>query len=312
MKITLLLLLLLLLSHCLFAAEPEWSLRSGTDGVTLVSPTGHDVLGYLKTKPANSGLSANSACGIYPLFTLAGESVVALAPKDHPHHRGIFFAFYEINGSEKADFWGWGAHAPTEGRRIVNTSLNLAKISRSESRLLIENEWRVGEVVMVREALAVQSRTLPEGNWHELTFTLTPTSELTVPRAAFSGFCVKGKSGSNAVITSPGGPVTLPAPKHDDPTTGWPDASWYDYTVTLDTGKIAGVTVLNHPSNPPTKWHNPLGIGMLNPCILMDGDLIMKANQPLTLRYAVLAHDGPAPTASLNILAEKYRAALAK
>ena len=294
------------------AAEPEWSLRPGADGITLVSPAGREVLGYLKTKPAGSALTANSACGIYPLLTPAGESVVALAPKDHPHHRGVFFAWYEVDGAEKADFWGWGAHAPTEGRRIVNASLKLAESSAAGARMLVENEWRAGDVVMIRETLTVTSRTMPEGNWTELTFTLTPTGDITVPRAAFSGFCVKGKSGPNAVITTPDGPTKLPPPKHDDPATGWPDAAWYDYTATLDTGKTAGVTVLSHPSNPPTKWHNPIGIGMLNPCILMDGDLVLKANQPLTLRYAVLAHDGAAPAEALNRVAKGYRASTGK
>ena len=303
---------LLTLLAILPAAEPEWSLRPGTDGVTLVSPAGREVLGYLKTKPAGSALTANSACGIYPLLTPAGESVVALAPKDHPHHRGVFFAWYEVEGAEKADFWGWGAHAPTEGRRIVNASLKLAEPSAAGARMLVENEWRVGEAVMIREKLAVTSRTLPEGNYHELTFTLTPTGDITVPRAAFSGFCVKGKSGPNAVITTPNGPAKLPPPMHDDPATGWPDVAWYDYTATLDTGKTAGVTVLSHPSNPPTKWHNPIGIGMINPCILMDGDLVLKANQPLTLRYAVLAHDGAASAEILDRLANEFRASTGK
>ena len=304
--------ILLTLPFALHAAEPEWSLQPGADGVTLVSPSGREVLGYLKTKPAGSALTANSACGIYPLLTPAGESVVALAPKDHPHHRGVFFAWYEVDGAEKADFWGWGAHAPTEGRRIVNTSLKLAEPSAAGARMLVENEWRVGEAVMIREKLAVTSRTLPEGNYHELTFTLTPTGDITVPRAAFSGFCVKGKSGPNAVITTPNGPAKLPPPMHDDPATGWPDVAWYDYTATLDTGKTAGVTVLSHPSNPPTKWHNPIGIGMINPCILMDGDLVLKANQPLTLRYAVLAHDGAASAEILDRLANEFRASTGK
>ena len=304
--------ILLTLPFALHAAEPEWSLRPDADGVALVSPAGREVLGSLKTKPAGSALTANSACGIFPLLTPAGESVVALAPKDHPHHRGVFFAWYEMNGAEKADFWGWGAHAPTEGRRIVNTSLKLAARPDAGARMLIENEWRAGDVLMIRETLTVTSRALPEGNWTELTFMLTPTGDTTVPRAAFSGFCVKGKSGANAAITTPDGPAKLPSPKHDDPTTGWPDAAWYDYTATLDTGKTAGVTVLSHPANPPTKWHNPISIAMINPCILMDGDLVLKPSQPLTLRYAILAHDGPAPVAALEQLAKKFRAASGK
>ncbi len=300
------------LAQGLFAAEPKWTLRPGPDGATVVAPSGRDVFGYLKTKPAGSALSANSACGIYPLLTPSGQSVAALAPKDHPHHRGVFFAWYEVDGFAKADFWGWGAHAPTEDRRIVNTSLRMGEKSADQGRLLVENEWRVADQVMLREALTVTSRTLPEGNWHELTFVLTPVGEVTVPRAAFSGFCVKCEAGADPQVSSPEGPVKLPAPKHDDPSTGWPDAAWYDYTARLGTGKTAGVAVLSHPSNPPTRWHNPVGIAMLNPCLLMDGDLKLHPARPLTLRYAVFAHDGPVPAAALDRLAKEYRAQSAK
>ncbi len=288
------------------AAEGSWSLREEAHGSTLVSPAGRDILGYLKTKPAGSGLSANSACGVYPLLTPAGESVVALAPKDHPHHRGVFFAWYEINGREKADFWGWGAHAPTQDRVIVNTDLRLVESKARRARLLVTNEWRISGRTVLRESLTLVTRMVPEGNWHEFTFTLVPTENLTIPRAAFSGFCVKGKSGQQPIMSNPEGPVTLAPPKYDDPTTGWPNVPWYDYTVTLDSGKRAGVAALSHPSNPPTQWHNPIGIGMLNPCHLMEGDLSLKSGQPLVLRYALLVHDGPVPTAALNRLSKAF------
>jgi hypothetical protein len=46
---------------------------------------------------------------------------------------------------------------------------------------------------------------------------------------------------------------------------------------------------------------------MLNPCHLMDGDLVLKPGHPLKLRYALLVHDGPAPVAALNDLAKAFR-----
>lgn len=294
------------------AAEPSWSLRPDPYGVTLVSPAGRDVFGYLKTKPQGTLLSANSACCLYPLLTPGGVSVVELGPADHRHHRGVFFAWYHLEGKEKADFWGWGAHAPTEGRRIVNNGLVLEKPPNGGAQLRAENDWMVSNSTMVQEKLAVSTRTVPEGHWLEFTFTLVAIAPTTVPRAAFSGFCVKNRVGTGAVITLPTGPATLAAPKHDDPTTGWPDAAWYDFTSTLDGGTTAGVTVLSHPSNPPTKWHNILGIGMINPCHLMDGALTLKPGRPLTLRYALLVHDGPAPTTALGALATAYRASTGK
>lgn len=295
------------------AAEPAatpaaWALRDHPYGTTLVSPAGRDVFGYLKIKPLDSPLTANSACCLYPVLTPSGVPVVELAPADHRHHRGVFFAWYHVRGTESHDFWGWGAHAPTEGRRIVNSGLALLRPDTRGTPLRIENDWMVGKTTVMSEKLATVTRVLPEGHWIELTFTLVPFSPLTVPRAAFSGFCVKATVAPDIVITAPGGPVTLPAPRHDDPATGWPDAAWYDCSFSAGNGRTAGIAVLSHPSNPPTRWHNLAGIGMLNPCHLMDQPLELKPGRPLTLRYALLAHDGPAPAAALNALATAFRA----
>jgi len=294
------------------AADPAWLLRDDPYGVTLVSPAGRDLFGYLKVKPQGSALTANSACCLYPVLTPSGVSVVEMAPADHRHHRGIFFAWYHVEGKEKGDFWGWGAHAPTENRRIVNSGLALTKPAGDGSaRFRAENDWMANNATILSEKLAVTARSLPEGNWLELTFTLVPIAPTTVKRSAFSGFCVKGHVGPNAIITTPGGPAAFPAPKHDDPTTGWPDAAWYDYSFTADNGQTAGIAVFGHPSNPATKWHNIVGIGMINPCHLMDADLTLKPGQPLTLRYALLVHDGAAPVSALNSLATTFRSTAA-
>ena len=121
----------------LFAAETACQLKPGSDGVSLIAPTGGEALSYLTRKPAGSTLSANSACCFYPLRTPSGESVVTLGPPDHKHHRGVFFAWYQMLGKEKADFWGWGEYAPTAGRIIRNRSVELGGQSAEQATLNI-------------------------------------------------------------------------------------------------------------------------------------------------------------------------------
>lgn len=300
--------LLVIVGTTIHAAAAGWTLKPHADGATLSSPAGRDLLGYLTQKPVGSTLSANSTSCLYPLLTPSGENLVMLGPKDHPHHRGVFLAWYHVAGSDKGDFWGWGAHAPTAGRQIVNTQLRLKSTTKTEARFEAQNEWRAGNKVLIRERTTFTTRVLPEGNWIEARVELTPVEDLTLPRAAFSGFCVKSHISPGSVFTEPSGPSRHPMPKYDDPTTGWPDSPWYDYTTTLPSGKTAGVTVFNHRSNPPTRWHNLQSIGMINPCILMGGDVKLKAGKTLTLRYALLAHDGPAPTNTANQLARRFGA----
>jgi hypothetical protein len=91
------------------------------------------------------------------------------------------------------------------------------------------------------------------------------------------------------------------------PESDWPAKPWYGYTLTLDDGKVAGVAVIDHPKNPPSLWHNHRDIRMLNPCIVAPGEVKLKANQPLVLRYRVVAHDGKTPVEALSKMAEVWR-----
>jgi hypothetical protein len=142
----------------------------------------------------------------------------------------------------------------------------------------------------------------------DLVYTLTPTADLTLSRWAFSGFCVRTRGDGKVAAFSPQGEVKLPNPSHVKPESDWPDAPWYGYTLTFDDGKVAGVAVVNHPDNPPTLWHNHRDIRMLNPCVVAPAEVKLKAEQPLVLRYRVVAHDGPTPARELDRLAAEWRA----
>jgi hypothetical protein len=126
-------------------------------------------------------------------------------------------------------------------------------------------------------------------------------------QSAFGGFCVKSRKDGKAVYSSPEGAVTRPAPHHLQPETDWPAAAWYDYTIALTNGKTIGATVVDHPGNPPSPWHNLDVIAMINPCIVAPGPVTLKTGQPLRLRYRLIAHDGPAPPALLKKLADEFR-----
>ncbi len=45
---------------------------------------------------------------------------------------------------------------------------------------------------------------------------------------------------------------------------------------------------------------------MLNPCLVAPGPVVLKAGQPLVLRYRVVAHDGPVPRELLNRLSKEW------
>ena len=288
-------------------AEGKFTLTPGEHGMVLKAPDGRVVFGYMTKKPADSKLTANSVCCLFPVNTPSGERAVDFAPDDHPHHRGVFLAWHSTKGKQKADFWGWGEWAPTEGRVIENRSVKLVRADAKRGVVLVHNEWMVGEDVMIREETVIVARQQGRAYVIDLTYRLTPTVDVTLDQTAFGGFCAKTRKDGKAVYTNPTGPVKLPDPHHLKPQTNWPAAAWYDRTIELESGKTIGVAVVNHPDNPPTTWHNLPPIAMVNPCIVAPGAVTIKKDQPLVLRYRLVVHDGATPKQLLSRLSSEWR-----
>jgi hypothetical protein len=276
-------------------------------GLQLVAPSGKPLLRYMIKRPIASKLTANSVCCFHPLCTPSGEVVTAFAPDDHLHHRGVFLAWYTMQaGDVKADFWGWGKFAPTEGRVIENRSWSISPV-QNQSELRIANDWRADRWTMVREDLRTTFFQRGCANVIDLRYELTPASDLTIDQGAFGGFCVRCRNDGEVTFTGPDGKVSLPWPHHLKPETDWPAADWYDLSVKLADGKTVGVAVLDHPRNPPSGWHNLARLGMINPCVTAQGPITLEKDEPFVLRYRLVVHDGPAPVDLLKTLSAEWR-----
>ena len=290
-------------------AEAKFTLTPDENGMVMKTPDGRVVFGYMTKKPADSKLTANSVCCLFPVNTPSGERAVDFAPDDHPHHRGVFLAWHSTEaqckgGQQKADFWGWGEWAPTEGRVIKNRQIRLLRADSNRAVMAVGNEWMIQDDVIIKESSIIVAQQRDAAYVITLIYRLDPTVDVTLDQTAFGGFCAKTRKDGKAVYTDPNGPVTLPDPHYLKPETNWPAAKWYDRTIELDSGKTIGVAVINHPDNPPSTWHNLPPIAMINPCIVAPGPVTIKQGRPLTLRYRLVVHDGPAPVELLNELAE--------
>lgn len=313
------------------AAVRAYALTAVTNGFQLKTPDGRVVFDYLTSKPEGVNLTSPSTACFHPLNTPAGERVTALAPDDHPHHRGMYLAWHDAEFRQpidtaranptsplfgwnitKADFWGWGQYAPRDGRVIQNTSVKLTAANADKADLEIHNDWNVGTGPRPRKMLDETTRaTVSERNGVfiiDLTFTLAAVVDYQINKQSFSGFNLQARKDGESFFTNAGGPVTYPDPHYSVPELNWPAAAWYGYVIKLANGRTVGAAVLDHPSNPPATWHNSRTLWMLNPNIAALAPITIRAGSPLTLRYRVLVHDGPTPTAVVNALATEWRA----
>ena len=301
------------------AADNSSSVTAARQGdAVVILAGGMEVVRYVLKKPADVKLPVDSGGYFHPLRTPSGVVVTDVAPADHPHHRGVFLAWVEMHGVKDADFWGWGEHAPIKDRRIINREVSEVGSSASSDAggstasagFRARNDWVAEGEAIVREDLQASVQARRDANVLDLTYTLTPTADLTLSRWAFSGFCVRtlGPAAASQITAyGPDRPVDLPNPSHVKPESDWPAAPWYGYTLKLKDGKTVGVAVIDHPKNPPSLWHNHRDVRMLNPCIVAPDKVVLKKGQPLVLRYRVVAHDGQTPRSLMDALAGEFR-----
>jgi hypothetical protein len=304
-----------------------YTLQPSEYGMQLKTPDGRVVLEYLTRKPAGSPLTSPSVACFHPVNTPTGETVTALAPDDHPHHRGIFFGWHDsefrtpVNldnygpnkplralNITKADFWGWGSFATREGRVVETRDVKLVRADATQAVIEIRNDWTVRDRKMLDE---VNTATVVERDGVyvlDLEYRLTPTVEYVLNRASFGGFDVQGRKDGESWFSSVKGRLDLPDAHYSLPDLNWPPQPWYDFSIRLKaSGKIVGFAVMDHPGNPYTTWHNSTHLWMLNPVITAGGPFTIPGGHTLRLRYRVVVHDGDAPTPLLEKLSAEWQ-----
>lgn len=284
-------------------------------GQALKDAGGNVVFSYLTSKPEGVPLAGNSVCCVHPFNTLGGEPATDIAPADHRDHRGIFFAWHDMSFTKggqtlKGDFWGWGAHAPTDGRVITNREIRLADAGPNHGEIALVNDWIIGSDRVMQEETRIRAG-IEEGlRVLDLRFSFRSDYDVTVSQMAFTGFCFRCRKEGPYTFFNTDGEVTpdrFPNSNANRPDTDWPAKSWYSHVVTLPNGKVVSSAVIDHPANPPSLWHGARGVSFLNPCISAGGPVTRPAGTPLLLRYRAIAHDGRFADGVLDRMAIDWR-----
>jgi hypothetical protein len=242
---------------------------------------------------------------VYPVVDSDGTEVTddqVLTKGDHPHHRSLWIAHGDVNGT---DHWGtatWKEKMPRqrlEGEALIAGDTvshdlvwegkgkeDVMKEHRSLRFLLLADGSRGIDVVSTYSAVKDPVR-------------LGDTKE--------AGLCsvrVKKDISGNPVITNSKGQAG------EGHCWGKP-AEWCDISGAIG-GKPCGIAVLDHPENPrhPSRWHvRKYGLLAANMFALSEydkgtekgaGDFMIAPGKPVTFRYRVVIHRGDAAKAGLG------------
>lgn len=276
----------------LAAAQFEW--KVGGNQHYQLSENGKPVLTYNAGVESRPGAPANRArcCYVYPLLTPAGVSPLDDFPKDHYHHRGLFWAWpYVEVGGHVYDIW-----MRMEGIRAVTGAPPVATLKGGVAGIEASNYWEAGGARIVSEKVRIAVHSSKNG---ARTLNLELVFEALDRPVQLQGSVEKGKSygGLNVrfapreqtVIRSSEGAVP-------DDTDLVPHA-WAEMEAVYG-GRRAVVRFEADPRNPhsPPQWclrhYGFIGAAFPGRTESVSSYTLEKG-KPLTLRYKVTLTDLP-------------------
>jgi hypothetical protein len=146
--------------------------------------------------------SKRRCCYVFPIYSPAGVSMLDDFPKDHWHHRGLFWAWPIVEtGGKKYDIWMMF----TARDRMVKPPIVSA--GSGGARLVAHNVWEAEGKDIVREDMELRAYPV-RGNSRDLEVELSwealgaPVSLAGSPEAgkSYGGFCARFAPRENTVV----------------------------------------------------------------------------------------------------------------
>lgn len=245
-----------------------------------------------KIKPGNLKYARARSDYIHPLYGLNGEELTLDWPVDHPHHRGIYWAWPEVDyHGERGDL-----HAL---QRVFAwpTGVCMTQDGPDNARIEAENLWRwEDQEPIVRELAVIQAwRSTPAGRFIDLEFHFTALKE----EVALARRETNLYGGLN---------IRLAAVKQqeirfvNDPPGATPRRAWGELSGIFSGAAVTGLAVFQSPANPdyPGDWIQYPELNWLQPTFPAAGTrYVLKPGQPLTLKFRLWIHAGKASESKL-------------
>jgi HEAT repeat protein len=223
---------------------------------------------------------------IHPLYGPNGEILTTDFSPDHPHHRGIYWAWPEVTyNSEKRDL-----HA-LQGVFARPVKIHKQSANKDYATITAENVWKWSDdEAIVSEFATITAYHLRNGlRIIDFTFSFEAIKPgITLARRGkthYGGFNLRMSSFTDLKIV-----------KHSDAIGAYPRRSHAEITGTPPAGKEpTGILILQHPSNPlyPGEWKDFPKLPWLQPTFPSAGTTYeLTPGTPLDLAFRVIIRQG--------------------
>ena len=227
---------------------------------------------------------------IHPIFGLNGEILTRDWSKDHPHHRGIYWAWPEVDyGKKRSDLHALQkVFARPTGRIELTNGSDFAQVEA-------ENLWIMEEdLIPIAREIALIRAYSTSGKYRviDLVYTFEGLKDsVTIARRgtdAYGGLNIR-------MMTPKSQKLTYHTDKEkEDPRRAWSDLSG----LFLGNKEPSGLTVFQHNENPeyPGAWVEYPELSWVQPTFPTSGTRYpLEPGKPLVLRFRLIVHAGGKP-----------------
>jgi len=280
----------------LWAAEPHFEFRETTPATLELSENGTPVFVYNfgGILAAGSPEQMRRSCYLHPVYAPDGTALTDDFNKDHPHHRGIFWAWEVVTFDGKTDdVW------TVKGFRQRFVRWIARETNGPAARLAVENGWYDGDRKFVREDVEIVAH--PAANDRRiLDFTLRfealdkPVTIVGTPdqRKGYGGFAFRtaprdGGAAQTTIRTDAG------ISEKDGVMARHP---WAEICGSFR-GKPESIKIEDDPSNPGfphNGWLMRHSFALLNVSYPGLDPFTLEPGKPLILKYRVILASGKA------------------
>lgn len=249
-------------------------------------------------------------------YPFCGPSNVSLTrmghpgANDHDHHRSVWFAHHKVLG---INFWSDNTEAVVQQREWLAYS-----DGPEEARMAVKLDWLDGHnpVPLLTQELIVGFRIHRDGGTLlELQSTfLVKSDQLELEKTNF-GFLAVRLAKSISTLFGKGEIQNSRGQQGEKILFGEP-SPWMDYSgpIAVGNGKdrhdvVEGITYYDHPENIsyPSRWHVRQD-GWMGASVCRTSSVLITKAKPLTLRYLLYAHPGPADLKEQKIVNDLFAA----
>ncbi len=245
---------------------------------------------------------------LFPIIGPTGDSLTRLGhphdPHGHSHHNSVWISHHDVGG---VSFWSdrgkESGQIKLERMVRYDDAADIAKANQAPSAQRVRDEGALVEAfflwsgaegkTLLREQRIVRVYPLDEREWLlVIDLVLQPTADpVTLGKTPFGLLGVR--MAKSIGVLDGGGRILSSEGKRGEAEVLWQRARWVDYAGPITDDETAGITLLDHPSNPnhPTYFH-VRGDGWMGTSLTFDAPRTIERDTPLALRYGLYVHRG--------------------